>query len=120
MSDLLQRDDTKILICFAKDKDDLWSDIFGGGWEYMEWWVNVDYQGGDWEKHGKAVITYMNPDDPSTTLSKELTVVDLANAWSALTESGWHHCGNNTLDDPDACTSDAVLQQAVFGELIYG
>lgn len=122
MSEGLERDDSKVLICRAVDKDDLWADVFGGGYEFLPWWRDVTFPNGDWETHGTAVVTVLDPDDPDEqeTITKELTVTDLANAWSALTTSGFHHCGNNTLDDADACTSDAVLQQAVFGGIIYG
>jgi hypothetical protein len=120
--DTLERDDTKILICFAKDKNDLWSEVFGSGWEHSPWWVDIDLGEGGWEKHGTAVIEYLNPDDPEEVkaLTKTITVVDLANAVSALTEIGWTHCGGNAIHDSDWCTSDAVLQFAVFGEFIYG
>ena len=122
MSDVMERDDTKVLICVAKDKDEVWSNVFGSGWEYLDWITSVTYKEGDWDTHGIAVVTYLDPEDPreEATLSKELTVVDLANAWSNLTTSGWVHCGEESLDEPDACSTDAVLQQALFGELIYG
>jgi hypothetical protein len=30
------------------------------------------------------------------------------------------HCGGLDIDEPDACTADAILQVAVYNELVYG
>jgi hypothetical protein len=122
VSEGLERDDSKILVCRAVDKNELWADVFGSGWEYSPWWISVDFTNGDWEEHGEAVIKYLDPDDADEqqTATKTVTITDLANACSKLETQGWTHCGGEGLSDPDACTSDAVLQVAVFGELVYG
>jgi hypothetical protein len=116
-------DDSKILICTVKDKDDVWSDVFGSGWEHTDWVQNVEYINCDWDKHGTAKVTYLDPDGDGETdyITGQVTVVDIANAMSSLTQMGWAHCGGDaTFDDPDACTSDAVLQIALLGEFVYG
>jgi len=122
MLDTLERDDTKILVSKAMDKDDLWSSVFGSGWEYMDWWRNVKYLEGDWDKSGQVVVTFLDPNDvtESKTATKRLNIVDIANAYSKLMAMGYTHCGGESIDEADACTSDALLQIAVFGEFIYG
>lgn len=121
MLDTLERDDTKILVSMPRDKDDLWSEVFGSGWEHMPWWVGAKYLEGDWDKSGQVIMSFLDPDDPteSTSLTKRLNIVDIANAYSSLMSSGYKHCGGCSLDDADACTADAVLQVAVFGEFVY-
>ena len=121
MDDVLQKDDTKILICRAVKKDDLWSDVFGSGGDVMPWWINVEFIDCTWDTHGQAKITALDPDDPDEqeTLTKVITVQDLADAMSALTEGGFTHCGGHPLDSTDECTGDVILQQAVYGDIVY-
>lgn len=121
MLDTLEKDDTKILICIPRDKDDLWSEVFGSGWEHMPWWRDAKYLEGSWDKHGQVIMKFLDPDDPteSTTATKRVNIVDIANAYSSLMSTGYTHCGGCSLDDADSCTADAVLQVAVFGELVY-
>lgn len=123
MIDTLERDDTKVIICHAINKDDLWSDVFGSGWEEAHAFRDVEFLDGcDWETNGQAKVTCLDPDDPSEqeTMTAVITVIDLANAWSDLTTRGFTHCHGLPLDSADACTSDAILQQAVYGDIVYG
>jgi hypothetical protein len=120
--DLEVKHDDKILVMAPVDKDELWSNIFGSGYEYATegWLYSIDFPEGDWEKHGVAEVKYEDP-DTGTATRKTLTIVDIANAVSDLNEQGWTHCGRCViLEDDDACVGDAVLQQALFGELIFG
>lgn len=121
MVDTLERDDTKVLVCHAVSKNDLWSDVFGSGWEDAPWWMDIEFIDCDWETHGQAKVTCLDPDDPDEqmTMTKVITVIDLANAVSALTESGYTHCHGHSLTSADACTSDAILQRAVYDDIIY-
>jgi hypothetical protein len=86
MLDTLERDDTKIMVTKTMDKDDLWSEVFGSGWEYMSWWVGAKFLEGDWDKHGQVIMSYLDPDDPTETkaLTKRLDIVNIANAYSSL------------------------------------
>jgi hypothetical protein len=117
--------DDKINIIVPISKQTLWETTFGGGWEYMEWWVKLEYSdGGDWDKigTGEFTLTACDPDDPDEpTTTKTLTIEDLAKAYSLALTEGYKHCGGSwDLDDPDACVSDGLLQIAFFGEVIYG
>lgn len=49
-----------------------------------------------------------------------VTVQALAEAYVKLKQDSWTHCRGCSIDENDACTGDAILQVATFGELIYG
>lgn len=52
-----------------------------------------------------------------------ITPTDITQAFVQLVESGATHCSGypiQDLDNADACTSDLVLQQAVYGSVIWG
>lgn len=117
MLDTVERDDTKILVCHAVNKNELWSDVFGSGLEHYEWWLGVEFLEGDWNVSGIAKVTYLNEDNKRA--SKLIGIVDIANAYSSLASSGWEHCCGDSIDEPDGCTSDAIMQVAIFNELIY-
>lgn len=50
----------------------------------------------------------------------EVTPQGLVNAYLELKRDGWTHCNDDSIDDSDSCTGDAILQYAVFGDLVYG
>ena len=120
--DVKVKDETKVLVMTAIDKDELWSEILGSGYEEFvdDWVYSIEFLEGSWEHHGVVQFKYEDPETGEPT-SKTLTIIDIANAVSDLTGAGWSHCGGDgPLDDPDACVGDAVIQQALFGELIFG
>jgi hypothetical protein len=47
---------------------------------------------------------------------------DLVKALDEARLKGWGHCGGYVLntENSDACFGDLILQQAAFGELVYG
>ena len=102
------------------DAQDLWSETFGSGWEYVAVEVDVDFQDdAAWDKPGTAIVTIGDEDDEERQTAT-ITVQDLANAYGKLVAMGYHHCGAPiALGDFDACASFDMLQMAVFGELIY-
>lgn len=120
--DTVTKHDTMIPVTIAMDKDEVWSNIFGSGFEILvdEWVHSIVFLEGDWDKHGVVELKYEDP-NTGNQVRKTLTIVDIANAVSNLTAEGWTHCGgDHVLDDPDACVGDAVIQYALFGEFIYG
>ena len=92
----------KITIPKRIDADELWSDVFGSGWETYEWWYGHRYEDGEGQ--------YITP----------ITIDDLVLAYTRLSQSDYTHCGGFTLDAPDACTGDAILQLCIYGELVFG
>lgn len=112
----------KITIPLEIDVEEVWSDIFGSGWEYSDWFVNVIYHdGGDWDKPSRITVKHWDPETEGERVIKtDLSVEQVLQAYAKLLGERYTHCGGCALDDPDACTSDAVLQHAVYGDFIYG
>lgn len=114
-----------INIVVPVNKQLLWEATFGGGWEYSEWWIKLEYpDGADWNiiGTGEFTLTACDPDDPDEPpTTKTLTIEDLAKAYSVALRETYQHCGGVwNLEDPDACVSDGLLQLAFFGEITYG
>jgi hypothetical protein len=109
-----------VMIPVTVNAEDLWSNVFGGGWEYSSVRITVKYsEGADWQTMGSANVTI--GDDAEERKTATVTVQELAEAYGKLVAMGYHHCGAPIeLDDMDACSSFDVLQMAVFGELVYG
>jgi len=58
-------------------------------------------------------------DDDGLTRRKLLTKRQLLEAYLSMKNPT--HCGGyHILHDPDSCGADLILQQALFGEIIYG
>lgn len=116
----------KVKVTYNKDANELWSDVFGslGGFLDHSWLHHIKYITGNWNKHGLVELTIDNPapefNEETVHTTKQLKVEDLADAYSKLMNNDYKHCGGCELDDPDACTADAILQTAVYGELVYG
>ena len=70
-----------------------------------------------WNPEYKVTISFDEYDGKSEAT---LTAHDFAQAYAKLTFDGWRHCGTCSIDDPDACVVDAVVQHAVFGEVVFG
>ena len=52
---------------------------------------------------------------------KKLTKGELAEAYRQLRMENVTHCGGcDLVGDPDSCSADLILQQAVLGEIVYG
>jgi hypothetical protein len=109
-----------VTIPVTVNAEDMWSNVFGGGWEYSSVRITVKYGvGANWQTIGTATVTI--GDDAEERKTATLTVQDLAEAYGKLIAMGYHHCGAPIeLDDMDSCSSFDVLQMAVFGELVYG
>jgi hypothetical protein len=110
-----------VVVPITYDADEIWSDVFGSGYEYCPWWVGVKYSdGADWDKHGVATIKHWGKEDEDVLEVTKITIEDIAKAYATLTADNWTHCGGCGLSAPDGCSSDVVLQMAVYGEIVYG
>jgi hypothetical protein len=107
-------------VVIPMDKDDLWSNVFGSFEGVQEWWLRIDYKGDTtWQKHGLVKLTVMDGEDKP--LTKEVTINDLARAYGQVIKKGYHHCGGPVnIEDMDECASDILLQEVMFGDVIYG
>lgn len=76
----------------------------------------------DNNKFSNLKIKYENPDDETKTLTKTITTKQLCEAYLSLLLKGQTHCFGHQLnaEDYDSCFGDLVLQQALFGRIIFG
>jgi len=110
----------EVIIPRVINKDELWSNVFGSGWEMAEHWIDYSFLEGDWDKHGTVCLTAENPIDGGT-VTYTLTIDDIVEAYKAVIEAGYRHCsGSIDIEDMDLCAGDIVMQQAVFGDVFYG
>jgi len=76
------------------------------------WWGDV-YE----TSSGKLVVNL--DDDVGYRKRKTLSKKQLLVAFLSLESQT--HCGyDHLLESPDSCSADTILQQALFGKLIYG
>lgn len=72
---------------------------------------------------GVISLVIWDPENNSNLINKILTPGDICQAFAHLVKNGWNHCSRYPLSDlenADACTSDLVLQQACYGDVIWG
>lgn len=112
------------------DERDVWERVWGNDGQGFSYWISkaraID---------GSDLNYYLNTDKPidEWVLNPQdfrlwtddgdehvVTLYALCKAYADLKAEGWTHCGGCLLDDNDACTEDAILQYAIFGELVYG
>lgn len=109
-----------ITIKLEINAQDLWEAVFGSSalsWGY--WWLDVDYIGDtEWDKIGKVKLTGLFDENKNIKKTKTLTLKEIANALPLANNQVSMDLFN--FDNYDAICADAVLQQAVFGKVIYG
>lgn len=115
----------KINITLDLPPEQIWSMICGSGWETWSWWYGLKYDGGDWDKPCDLWIICDNPygdDDASGSDDALCALVTLPDLIRAIEELSIHEAVMNCLhsDDFDAAWGDVVMQQAVYGEVVYG
>lgn len=115
----------------------IWEDIVGDYFSESSYWlpaVRIKAKGHSWKKEewhpdNKVAFIYENHEGEGY-LHKWLKAEDFARARVELHKQGWAHCGGYGIEvkqneygfegEDDACTNDAIVQQALFGEIIYG
>lgn len=68
-------------------------------------------------------LVVWNSENNAELVNRVVTPTDIIQAFVTLVEKGCYHCSAypiQDLDNADACTSDLVLQQAIYGEVIWG
>lgn len=115
----------KVTVKVAKeyDADELWSMIFGAAGETWDWWLKVDFTEGGWDEHGTVMLQAWHPDDEGyeegQTCVGYFTISDVVAALEALSGNPFvmRHLSN---EDFDAASSDCVMQQMLYGEVVWG
>lgn len=125
---------TEVSIDLAK----IWQDVVGDYFSECAYWLPaVRYFTGDahpwkseeWKPTHRIAFIFENQEGDGYA-HKWLTAEDFAKARVALHKSKWTHCGHYGIEveqteygfkgEDDACTTDAIVQTALFGEIIYG
>ena len=78
-----------------------------------EWWDEAY-----WNEETQRFVARID-DGFGTVVRKKLTKRQLAEAYLSM-ENKTHCGGCDIVDDPDSCSADLILQQAVLGEITYG
>jgi hypothetical protein len=118
-----------VIIPVKVEAGGLWSSVFGGGWEFFGDHIkSVEFlNGSSWEEVGLARITALDPKEEDKTITVEVGIHDLVKAYAELLSQDTYAShsmaqsfyGNSEFDF-DAMTSDCMLQQMVYGEIVYG
>lgn len=112
----------KVIISIQMEAEEVWSNVLGSAWEDWDWWQEIKYSdGSSWDKVGEITVSITDPDDENgeKVITKTLNVHDLAKAYGELVAENYGGTNLN-IHDLDAVYGDCVLQQAIFGEVIYG
>ena len=103
------------------DPAELWSEVFGSGYETWPWWNMVTFSEGDWDTPGVAHLSIIDPDEGP--LSTDVTVAEvnmerLVWAYEQAIATCVDACTGKAIypgSDIDACVGDCILQIAVYG-----
>ena len=104
------------------DAEELWSAVFGSAWETWDWWWSIKYIDCNWDVVGKVKIVACDPDDEDAPkVTKTIGLDDIVKAIESLTARDYFTVARDLKElDFDACSGDCVIQEAIFGEVIYG
>lgn len=92
-----------------------------GGLPNWSWWHNFEYleEGTDWETPGTLRVTGEDPNDEEKSITRSFTAADLLQAYWDMPNKT--HCGGcSIIGDSDDCSSDLILQWAMYGEIVFG
>jgi hypothetical protein len=125
----VSRNSELVIIPVKVEAGGLWSSVFGGGWEFFGNHIkSVEFlNGSSWEEVGLARITALDPKDEDKTITVEVGIHKMVEAYAELLSQDTYAShsmaqsfyGNSEFDF-DAMTSDCVIQQMVYGEVVYG
>lgn len=96
-----------------------WEDlIVGSGFDTLSWWRNIDYR-------AEIGVLYGQVEDPAAEddgvyLDFEVTLQEIADAASSLAKRENRIAEGITVQDLDAGDVDAIMQECVLGEQVYG
>lgn len=114
-------------MCILCDNDvdvvDTWAAVCGSAWELESWWWAAEYEGGDWDDPCTLWVGIADPADEfwftNGVITATFTTEDMVRALEELRD---HPQVMRCLrsGDFDATYGDVVIQQAIFGEVIFG
>lgn len=101
-------------------KQALWDAVVNSGAEIGS--CEVMFHETDFENF-RIVLTALDGESDRERKQYTLTLDDVVKAFGKAVDTKATHCGGcriDDLDDPDACTGDWLIQQAIYGEEVYG
>lgn len=118
-------------MCILCDNDvdvvDTWAAVCGSAWEMETWWFTYEYEGGDWDDPCTLWVAIIDPENEYWdefdydygVITATFTVEDMIRALEELRD---HPIVMRCLrsGDFDATYGDVVIQQAIFGGVIFG
>lgn len=99
--------------------DEAWEDlIVGSGFDTFSWWGEVNYS-------AKTGVLSGEVEDPSAEeegvfIGFAVSLQEIADAASSLAKRENRIAEGITMQDLDAGDVDAIMQECVLGEVIYG
>jgi hypothetical protein len=113
-----------VIIPIKIEATEFWSAIFGSAWESWDWWLDYEFlEGSDWDTVGLVRVVGLDPegDQVSDKIEKILTIEDLVKSYTHLVNSNPNIPTMSYGElDLDASDGDVIIQQAIFGDVIYG
>lgn len=103
------------------NNEQVWEAVTGSGFAHTKYWVNF-VELDTWRRPCAITLTH----DTGESEEEKVTTIQparLFEAFGELVKAGAVHCGNYSLADlenSDACLGDLVLQQAIFGKIVFG
>ena len=94
--------------------EDVWDSALMAGTAYLPEWWDEAY----WIEETQRFVARID-DGLGNMVRKQLTKRQLAEAYLSM-ENRTHCGGCDIVADPDSCSADLILQQAVLGEIVYG
>lgn len=113
------------VVTIELDGNRFWSAVFGSEFDEHEWWVRVHYRNGaDWNKIGKVTLGIVDPVNFGKIITRTIDLKDVERGLRTVIARGYGDpCTgrSNWLSlGYDSCEGDAIMQCAIFGEIVYG
>ena len=96
------------------NEEEVWEQVIHGYHWSNYWWQDFTYD----SENGFLFVKYLGEDDKIR--HKKISKSRLAIALARLKAKNQTHCGGNPIDEWDACSGDFILQEHIFGKLVYG
>jgi hypothetical protein len=108
----------EITLTTKVNTEEFWLNVVGSGFETWSWWTGwVFDRGYSWEVPGAILVDAIDPDTGEVlAIDHRVTLYDMAQAYSHLVSNGYRL----VWDDLDASGADCIIQQCVFGEVVFG
>lgn len=107
-----------MLITTEVDEVEFWENVVGSGFETWSWWTGWVFEdGSSWLDPGAILIDAIDPDTGEVLATDaRVSIEDMGKAYGTLVSKGYRLA----WDDLDASGADCIVQQVVFGEVVFG